>query len=161
MMAVIARAPRPIMSQNTNSKPFKPSGMIEFDVVDLNEAREEAARPEAVVAMERLMPGYWEEQRRPATATDRALTGKAIDWMLKLPAEARPKALSSQFPRIVNHLAEGWHDLANTRLGLMRLLADERGGRKGFSLQIEQEIGRLTAHLQTVLDDTPTEPATL
>jgi hypothetical protein len=161
MMAVIARAPQSTMSQNASSRPFKPSGMIEFDVVDLNEAQEEAARPEAVVAMERLMPGYWEAQRRPATATDRALTGKAIDWMLKLPAEARPKALSTQYPRIVNHLAESWHDLPNMRLGLMRLLADERGGRKGFSLQIEQEIGRLAAHVQAVLDAAPTEPAAL
>jgi len=148
------------MSHDAN-RPFKPSGMIEFNVVDLEAAREEAERPEAVVAMERLMPGYWEEQRRPVSASDRALTGKAIDWMLKLPAEARPKALSAQFPRIANHLAEGWHDLSNTRLGLMRLLADERGGRKGFSLQIEQEIGRLAAHVQAVLDAAPTEPAAL
>ncbi|MFO1219149.1 MAG: hypothetical protein U1E89_12310 [Burkholderiaceae bacterium] len=143
------------------AKPFQPSGMIEFNVVELDDARKEAEHPAAWVAMERLMPGYWEEQRRPPTATDRALTGKTIDWMLKLPAEARPKALSTQFPRIVNHLADGWHDLANTRLALMRLLADERGGRKGFSLQIEQEIGRLAAQVQATLDVVPTQPAAL
>jgi hypothetical protein len=43
----------------------------------------------------------------------------------------------------------------------MRLLADERGGRKGFSLQIEQEIGRLAAHVQSLLENAPTEPAAL
>ena len=91
-------------------------------------------------ALEKLLPGYWEEQRRPLTPSDRALTGKAIDWLMALPAIARPKALSEQYPRIANHLAEHWSDLACTQLALMRLLADERGGRKGFSLQIEQEI---------------------
>lgn len=141
--------------------PFKPSGMIEFNVVDVDEARQAAERPEAWMAMERLMPGHWEEQRRTATAADRALTGAGIDWMLQLPADVRPKALSAQFPRIVNHLAQGWDDLPNVRIALMRLLADERGGRKGFSLQIEQEIGRLAAHVQSLLDCAPTEPAAL
>lgn len=149
------------MSTTDASKPFKPSGMIEFDITDTVEAAKEASRPEAWMAMERLMPGYWEEQRRPQTAADRALTGKGIDWMLQLPAEARPKALCEKFPRIANHLADGWDDLPNIRIALMRLLADERGGRKGFSLQIEQEIGRLAAHVQSLLDLAPTEPAAL
>jgi hypothetical protein len=43
----------------------------------------------------------------------------------------------------------------------MRLLADERGHRKGFSLQIEQEIGRLAAYVQSLLEAAPTEPAGL
>lgn len=141
--------------------PYKPSGMIEFEFTNIDDARQEAERPEAVVAIERLMPGFWEDQRRPLTATDRALSGQGIDWMLALPTPARPKALSEQYPRIVNHLAERWHDLPSTRLALMRLLADERGGRKGFSLQIEQEIGRLAAHVQALLDLAPTEPAGL
>lgn len=149
------------MTANTAPAPFKPSGMIEFEVTDVEVAREEAQRPEAVVAIERLMPGYWEEQRRPATATDRALSGRGIDWMLSMPPESRPKALCEHFPRIANHLAEHWSDLANTRLALIRLLADERGQRKGFSLQIEQEIGRLAAYVQSLLDQAPTEPAGL
>ena len=149
------------MTANTTPVPFKPSGMFEFEVTDVEVAREAAERPDAVVAIERLMPGFWEEQRRPATATDRALSGRGIDWMLSLPPESRPKALCEHFPRIANHLAERWSDLANTRLALMRLLADERGQRKGFSLQIEQEIGRLAAHVQSMLDQAPTEPAAL
>lgn len=149
------------MTSHSAASPYKPSGMIEFEFTNIDDARREAERPEPVVAIERLMPGYWEEHRRPLTATDRALSGPCIAWMLALPASARPKALSEQFPRIVNHLAERWHDLSATRLALMRLLADERGGRKGFSLQIEQEIGRLAAHVQSLLDAAPTEPAAL
>ena len=147
------------MTDNPGKQPFNPSGLIEFEITDLNDARKEAEKPAAIVALEKLLPGYWEEQRRPLSPSDRALTGKTIDWLLTLPAKARPKALSEQFPRIVNHLAAHWNDLACTQLALMRLLADERGSRKGFSLQIEQEVGRLAAHVQSLLEDAPTEPA--
>jgi hypothetical protein len=149
------------MSDSSGQQPFKPSGVIEFEFTNVADARQEADRPAAVVALEKLLPGRWEEQRRPPCASDRALTGKAIDWLLALPEPHRPKALSAQFPRIANHLADHWGDALGIQLALMRLLADERGGRKGFSLQIEQEIGRLAAHVQSLLESAPTEPAQL
>jgi hypothetical protein len=149
------------MPDRQGQQPFNPSGLIEFEFTNVEDARKEVDKPAALVALEKLLPGYWEEQRRPLQPSDRALTGKGIDWMLALPMEARPKALAEQYPRIANHLAEHWHDLRGTRLGLMRLLADERGARKGFSLQIEQEIGRLAAHVQSLLEGAPTEPAAL
>lgn len=146
---------------NDRQQPFKPSRLIEFEITNVEDARREAERPAAVVAIEKLLPGYWEEQRRPLSAADRALTGKGIDWLLGLPANARPKALCEQFPRIANHLADIWSNPTDTQLALMRLLADERGNRKGFSLQIEQEIGRLAAYVQSLLEAAPTEPAGL
>ena len=149
------------MSDNSGKQPFKSSGLIEFEIADVNDARKEAEKPAAIVALEKLLPGYWEEQRRPLAASDRALTGKTIDWLMALPAKARPKVLCEQYPRIANHLAEHWGDLACAQLSLMRLLADERGSRKGFSLQIEQEISRLAVHVQSLLEDAPTEPAAL
>ncbi|HSW21608.1 MAG TPA: hypothetical protein VLJ62_02480, partial [Burkholderiaceae bacterium] len=81
------------MSEQQGKKPFKPSGLIEFEFTDVETARREADKPSAVAALEKLLPGYWEEQRRPLTPADRALTGKGIDWMLALPSNARPKAL--------------------------------------------------------------------
>jgi len=149
------------MSESSGKQPFNPSGLIEFEVTNVADARQEVEKPAFIVALEKLLPGNWEEQRRPASPTDRALTGKTIDWLLSLPARARPKVLSEQFPRIANHLAEHWHDLGKSQMSLLRLLADERGGRKGFSLQIEQEIGRLAAHVQSLLDNAPTQPASL
>jgi len=149
------------MPDKKGQQPFKPSGLIEFEFTNVEDARKEADKPAAVVAIEKLLPGYWEEQRRPLSAADRALTGKAIDWMLALPVHARPKALCEQFPRIANHLADIWDNPRDTQLVLMRLLADERGNRKGFSLQIEQEIGRLAAYVQSLLEAAPTEPADL
>jgi hypothetical protein len=149
------------MTDNKGPQPFKPSGLIEFEFTSVDDARAEADRPAAVVAIEKLLPGYWEEQRRPLSAADRALTGKGIDWLLGLPANARPKAMCEQYPRIANYLAEIWTNPTDTQLALMRLLADERGQRKGFSLQIEQEIGRLAAYVQSLLEAAPTEPAGL
>jgi hypothetical protein len=148
-------------SEQQGRKPFKPSGLIEFEFTDVETARREADKPAAVAAIEKLLPGYWEEQRRPLTPSDRALTGKGIDWMLGLPSNARPKALCELYPRIANHLADIWDNPRDTQLVLMRLLADERGKRKGFSLQIEQEIGRLAAYVQSLLESAPTEPAGL
>ena len=149
------------MSDNPGKQPFNPSGLIEFEITNVDDARKEAEKPAAIVALEKLLPGYWEEQRRPLSPSDRALTGKTIDWLMALPANARPKALSEQYPRIANHLAEHWSDLACAQMAMMRLLADERGSRKGFSLQIEQEVGRLAAHVQLLLETAPTEPAPL
>ncbi|MCW5656233.1 MAG: hypothetical protein KIT60_00895 [Burkholderiaceae bacterium] len=147
------------MSEPQGQKPFKPSGLIEF--TEGESARRKADKPAAVAAIERLLPGHWEEHRRPLTAADTALTGRGIDWMLSLPSNARPKALCAQYPRIANHLADIWDSPRDTQLVLMRLLADERGHRKGFSLQIEQEIGRLAAYVQSLLEVAPTEPADL
>lgn len=149
------------MSDSPGKQPFNPSGLIEFEFTNVDDARKEADKPAAVVALEKLLPGYWEEQRRPLSPSDRALTGKAIDWLLALPEPKRPKALCDQFPRIANHLADHWGDPLSTQLGLMRLLADERGGRKGFSQQIQDEIGRLAAYIQSVVENAPTEPAPL
>jgi hypothetical protein len=150
-------------SEQQGPKPFKPSGVIEFEFIDVEAARREADdhKHAVVTAFEKLLPGYWEEQRRPLTPADRALTGKGIDWMLGLPSNARPKALCEQYPRIANHLAGIWDHPRDTQLVLMHLLADERGKRKGFSLQIEQEIGRLAAYVQSLLESAPTEPAWL
>lgn len=149
------------MTANTKPAPFSSSGLIDFEFTDVNDVNRVVEQSEAAASIEQLMPGYWEEQRRTLSAADRALTGKGIDWMLALPAGSRPKAMCEQYPRIANHLAERWHDLPNIRLALMRLMADERGQRKGFSLQILQEIGRLAAHAQALIEIQPTEPAPL
>ena len=36
---------------STHATPFKPSTMIEFEVTDVEEARQQAERPEAVIAI--------------------------------------------------------------------------------------------------------------
>src|SRR4030095_14973517 len=84
------------MSEQQGQKPFKPSGLIEFEITDVETARREADKPAAVLALEKLLPGYWEEQRRPLEPSDRALTGKSIDWLLGLPPHPPPEGLWQQ-----------------------------------------------------------------
>jgi hypothetical protein len=121
-----------------------PPGAIEFELTDLGDARQALDDlPPGVREREQLEPGYWEQRRRRALPSDRALTGAAIDWLMTLPAEVRPHALCEQFPRVANVIADAWIDVqAGNRL-FDRLLRDDRGGRRGFPPAVEQELRRL------------------
>jgi hypothetical protein len=63
-----------------------------------------------------------------------------IRWVAKLPAEVRPVALLRQFPRIANIVARAWHDAAELQAVLDDLLVDRRGGRRGFPLDVTEEL---------------------
>ena len=121
-----------------------PPGSIEFELTDLSDARHALDDlPPGVREREQLEPGFWEQRRRKPAPTDRALTGAAIDWLIKLPADVRPRALSEQFPRVANVLAQAWYDGAQGDALLRRLLVDDRGGRRGFPAEVEAELRRL------------------
>ena len=81
-----------------------------------------------------------------ASSRTAALTGAAIDWLIQLPAELRPKAMSEQFPRIANEIAQQWHDPAGANLLFQKLLNDDRGNRRGFPADVDQELRRLAMH---------------
>ena len=122
---------------------------FEFELTDFQQARQVLDElPAGVREVAHLAPGYWEERRRKALPTDRALTGTAIDWLLALPTTVRPMVMCERFPRIVNHIAETWRDHAGTVAALGRLLTDERGGRQGFPPDIRAELQRLRQHAQ-------------
>ena len=69
-------------------------------------------------------------QQLPATAK----------WAASLPVEVQPLALLQRFPRIANALARLWQDQTGLRLYLDNLLIDGRGGRRGFSPEIHNEL---------------------
>lgn len=128
--------------QNPPASP--PPGTIEFELTDFSEARQALDElPPGVGQVDRLSPGYWEERRRKPLPTDRALTGRAIDWLMALPPQVRPRELCEQFPRIANALAEAWADPRTRDESLQRLLDDGREGRRGFPADVQREIERL------------------
>ena len=125
-------------------KPIPPEGALDFEPTDFDDARRSLDEPPAgVEEVKHLAPGYWERRRRAARPSDRALTGAALDWLMALPVQQRPRLLCERFPRIVNHIAENWNDRSGTVKALGRLLIDERGGRQGFAKEIEAEIVKL------------------
>ena len=103
----------PTMSPPNLPPKFKPSssGVLDFHSVSLDSAR--AALDELPSGVERVLdgvPGYWVKNRRTPLATDRALTGRAMDWTVQLPANIRPVLTTERYPRIVNAIAAAWPD---------------------------------------------------
>jgi hypothetical protein len=115
---------------------------FEFEFTDIEEARRildtESISQFDVAGI--VPPEHWKKQRRVKLPTDRALTGRAIDWLLALPPTLRPENLTHQFPRIANALAEIWDDPEQFQAGLGRLLGDDRKGRKGFPAAVHDEL---------------------
>lgn len=140
---------------NTSSPPPKfkptPSDMMAFEPVSLDTAR--AALDELPSGVSRVLdgvPGYWEKNRRAALATDRALTGRAMDWTVQLPANIRPLITTERYPRIVNALAAAWAN-AEARTDLFdHLLNDRRSGRRGFPIDVEREISALCLYASSL-----------
>jgi len=130
------KPPPPPLPESTWGEGF------EFELTDIDEARRildaESLSQFDVSGFDR--PEHWKRLRRVSLPTDRALTGKAIDWLMALPTALRPQLLSRQFPRIVNALAEVWQEPELCQAAFDRLLRDERKGRKGFPGAVHDEL---------------------
>jgi hypothetical protein len=128
-----------------HSSPRHP-GSIDFEPTDLNEARKALdALPEGLIDPT-SRPEFWIPRRRRAAPTDRALTGTAIDWMVRLPPILQPHKLGAQYPRIANALADCWADKTRCLELLASLAKDQRGRRQGFPPHVQLEIARLLAY---------------
>lgn len=114
---------------------------LEFELTDFDDARRALDElPPGVGTMHTLEPGYWNGRRRPTQPTDRALTGAAIEWMIGLRDDLRPRELCERYPRIANFLAEAWPDPARRQQALEHLVNDERGQRAGFPHAVRMEL---------------------
>lgn len=128
-------------------KPARPPGSIDFELTDFEDARHVLDDlPAGVAEAKHLQPGYWNEQRRKPVATDRALTGAAMDWVIQLPAALRPHATCEQFPRVVNAISAAWPDKPFSLQVLDHMINDYRGGRRGFPAPVRSELAALHAH---------------
>jgi hypothetical protein len=120
----------------------RPSGMMEFEPVTVEEAR--AALDEIDAAMASLIrPEYWLKVRRSPMPTDRALTGRSMKWLLELPAELRPQITMQRYPRVLNALVDVWRDPDTRDHAFDNLLNDRRKGRRGFPVDVERELSAL------------------
>lgn len=128
----------------TPPQPPDPSEALEFEPVSLDAAR--AAHDELPSGVEKMLdhvPGYWQKNRRAPLATDRGLTGAAMDWLAQLPPGVHPHAVCERYPRIVNAIAGAWpHAEARAQI-FDHLLNDRRTGRRGFPIDVEREISAL------------------
>jgi len=138
------------MAHDPSSRPGVPSGSIPFETTDFDDARRSLDElPAGVVELAKYAPNYWEQRRRQPRPEDRALTGAAIDWVLALPPELRPRALCERYPRVANMIAAAWSRADARALVLHGLLTDTRGGRKGFPVNVQREIEVLFRSMPT------------
>jgi len=132
-------------------KPSVTDTGFDFELTDFAEARSvldsESLSP-AAEAARAVDKEYWVKHRRPRVATDRALTGEALEWLIHLPASLRPDLLSEQMPRLANQIAAAWPHPDECLAALNRLLDDGRIDRRGFSLPLRGEIETLRDHLR-------------
>lgn len=122
---------------------------IDFQLTDFEDARHSLDQlPEGLVEAQRAVPGYWVRQRRAPLPTDRALTGRAMDWVVHLPPDVRPTTLCEKYPRIANAIAVAASSPLHFRNMLISLLTDRRGHRQGFSADVRVEIERMLSFSQ-------------
>jgi hypothetical protein len=93
-------------------------------------------------------------RRRPQPASE-DLSAEASRWLDGLPAEARPRRLPVEFPRIANTIARRWGTPSFCLAYFEDLLMDKRGNRRGFPLPVMIELSELKSHFQTTVYPTP------
>ncbi len=76
-------------------------------------------------------------------------------WLRAVPGLAYPQALASQYPRIANALAAARNDNDALHAQFDALLHDQRGGRRGFPLDVLMDLLALREAL--IHDDAPPE----
>jgi hypothetical protein len=76
------------------------------------------------------------------------------EWIEHLPSGCRPMAIALQFPHIANKLCEIWKRPVMCDQYFNELVIDQRGGRKGFPLEVATEISLLRQYYATLYPDT-------
>jgi hypothetical protein len=143
----------PSMAMNPSKSPSPPitADTIDFEPVSLDSARAALDElPEGVAVLLDHVPGYWEKVRRAPLATDRALHGRAMAWVSELPDSVRPRVTCERYPRVVNAIADAWHDLEGRDKVFEHLLNDRRRGRRGFPIDVEREISALCLYASSL-----------
>ena len=116
-------------------------GSLEFEKVSLSDARKalEETGPAAYAVPRKVED--WEAKRTPTNAEP--LGDEARAWMSGLPEAVQPRQLALRYARLANKLCKVWTAQAQCERLLDDLMMDRRGGRKGFPLQVANELATL------------------
>lgn len=89
-------------------------------------------------------------QLQAAAPDESHLNPQAIQWIAQLPQHVQPHLLGYQFPRIVNTLADKWHQVMGCRFYLESLLCEQQGARPRFAFEIVQELLQLRQYFDSL-----------
>ena len=118
------------------------TGALEFEKVSIADARKaiEDGGP-AGHASAPSRTESWDAKRH--ASPDEALSADAAAWLAELPAGIRPSQLALRYARVANRICETWKAPLHCLRLLDQLMTDERGGRRGFPLQVATELATL------------------
>ncbi len=91
----------------------------------------------------RAQPTSYETMRRPEDPRENRVRTSTIRWARGIPSTLRPRALVIQFPRIANTMADVWSQPKVFHMLLCQLMVDDRGGRRGFPLEVRRDLVKL------------------
>lgn len=63
-----------------------------------------------------------------------------------IPSTLRPRALVTQFPRLANTMADVWSQPKVFHMLLCQLMADDRGRRSGFPIEVRRDLIKLRVY---------------
>lgn len=86
----------------------------------------------------------WAGRRKAQPA--QAILPTTRQWMSAVPPDYRPHSLAIRFPRIANLIAASWDNPKDCTAYLYSLLHDERGGRKGFPVEVQKDLADLRVY---------------
>lgn len=120
------------------------SGSLEFEKVSLTDARKALEETGPAAHATARKPQNWDEKRSQTLAEP--LGDEANAWIAELPESVRPNQLALRYPRLANRLCKAWSEPAKFDRLLDDLMIDRRGTRKGFPLQVANELATLRDH---------------
>ena len=88
-------------------------------------------------------PVDYSKRRHQPEKDDLELSPAGLTWLASIEQSARPIRLAAAFPRIVNRMAKIWKTPREMDRYFEELLADTRGNRQGFALNILMELSTL------------------
>lgn len=91
-------------------------------------------------------PVSYEKMRRAEDPRENRVRFATVRWARTIPSALRPRALVIQFPRIANTMADVWCQPKVFHMLLCQLMVDDRGGRKGFPLEVKRDLIKLRMH---------------